>query len=73
MTQYRYEAHIVPGMVWDDVKLGGQYLGGEVVDGVSGMNNDLVLIVSYPADSVRTELILFEWNKDEPIGSKRIG
>lgn len=48
MTQYRYEAHVVPGMVWDDVKIGGQYLGGEVVDGISGMDNDLVLIVAYP-------------------------
>ena len=73
MTQYRYEAHVVPGMVWDDVKIGGQYLGGEVVDGISGMGNDLVLIVAYEADSLRTELILFGWDKDGPIGSKRIG
>ena len=48
MNQYRYEAHIVPAFVWDEVKIGGQYFGGEVVDGISGMENDLVLVVAFP-------------------------
>ena len=51
MTQYRYEAHIVLGSVWDEVKIGGQYLGGEVVDGISGMGDDLVLVVSFPTNA----------------------
>ena len=60
MNQYRYEARIVPASVWDKVEIGGQYLGGEVADGISGMENDLVLIIAHPADSDTTSIVYYE-------------
>ncbi len=59
-SQYHYRAHIVPAIVWDAVKIGDEYFGGVVVEGSSGMENDLVLIVAYPADSDATTLIMVD-------------
>ena len=53
---YRYEAHIVPGKVWDAVKIGDDYFGGVVVEGSSGMDNDLVLIVAYPTGLIAEDM-----------------
>ena len=61
---YRYEAHIVPGKVWDAVKIGDDYFGGVVVEGSSGMDNDLVLIVAYLANT--TKWSASEMMKDIP-------
>ena len=52
MTQYRYEAHIVPEKVWDAIKIGDSYLDGVVVEGSSGMEDDLILIIAIPINTV---------------------
>ena len=51
VVQYRYEARPVTLEVFEAAKIGGQYPEGEVVDGMAGMGNDLILIVAYPMQS----------------------
>jgi len=56
-VQYRYEARPVTLAVFEAAKIGGQYLEGEVVDGMAGMGNDLILIVAYPTESPAQQLV----------------
>lgn len=54
---YRYEVHSVTPLVYDSVKLGDTYLGGGVIDGISGMNNDILLVIAIPMDLIECESI----------------
>lgn len=48
MTQFTYKVHVVPYDVFNPIRPGDSYEGGEVVDGTGGMNDDCLLITAHP-------------------------
>ena len=78
MSNFRYEVHIVSGLVYDKVTIGEDYLGGVVVDGISGMDGDLLLVVAFSLgnlvigiwDQTGEEIWSTTWGKEGAVMTK---
>ncbi len=46
MSGYYYECHEVPGGTYDQVDLGGEFMGGIVVDGLIDGDRNVLLVVT---------------------------
>ncbi len=52
MVKYRYEVHVVPERGYQGIKIGDAFMGGEVIDGLGGKDNDALLLVAYEVPTV---------------------
>ena len=46
MSDFRYEVHVVTGSEYDRTRLGGQYVGGLVIQKFRGMREDWIFVIA---------------------------
>ena len=44
---YTYQIYVVDDATYEAHRIGEQYQGGRVVDGIGGLNNEQLLVVAY--------------------------
>ena len=47
MSKYIYEVYEVSKEVFNKTTIGAPYKGGQIADGIGGLDNELLLIVGY--------------------------
>ena len=60
---YTYQVYVVDGATYEAHRVGDQYQGGRVVDGIGGMGQDQLLVVAYKKPEGRLTLkgLIGEW------------